>query len=285
LIDWIEHNSVAPHPYHETSDGPLSGVRVLDLTRVLAGPAATRFLAAFGADVLRIDPPWWNEPPVALEMTVGKRCAGLDLRNATDRERLLELADEADVVVHGYRPNALAALGVGPDAMRERNPDICDISLCAYGWTGPWAGRRGFDSLVQMSSGIAHHGMIQAESGKPTPLPAQALDHATGYLAAAACLRALRIRRDHGRILSARLSLARTAELLKTTISNKLNGDLHGASDEDYVEEIEATDWGPAKRLVFPVSFESLKPVWRYPAGNFRSSAANWGTAFNSSRS
>lgn len=276
LIAWEEHAPVAPHPRVHSSSGPLAGVRVLDLTRVLAGPTATRFLAAFGADVLRIDPPWWNEPPVALEMTVGKRCAGLDLRRADERERLLDLASTADLVVHGYRPNALSGLGVGPDAMRQRNPGLCDVSLCAYGWTGPWAGRRGFDSLVQMSSGIAHHAMVHHGTEKPMPLPAQALDYATGYLAAAASLRALRVKRDEGRVLTARLSLARTAELLKLSSSDALNGQSLAVSDQDYLQETEETDWGPVKRLTFPVSFKGFEAVWRYPAKEFRTSTAEW---------
>jgi crotonobetainyl-CoA:carnitine CoA-transferase CaiB-like acyl-CoA transferase len=280
LIAWAEHRSVAPVSRTRKTAAPLSGVRVLDLTRVLAGPAATRFLAAFGADVLRIDPPWWSEPATELEMTVGKRCAGLDLRRPGDRERLLGLADRADIVVHGYRPHALAGLGVGPDDMRERNPGLSDICLCAYGWTGPWAGRRGFDSLIQMSAGIAHHGMTHSKSDAPTPLPAQALDHATGYLAAAACLRALRLRRDEGRVLSARLSLARTAELLKQTASETLTGALGRAAPDDDADGTEATDWGPARRLSFPVRFGRQTARWRFPAGRLRTSSAGWDAAF-----
>ena len=110
---------------------------MLDLTRVLAGPVATRFLAAFGADVLRIDPFAWDEPGVVPEVTVGKRCAGLNLHNADDRNCFVDLLKAADVVVHGYRPGALDGLGFGPEERRKLNPRLIDISLCAYGWTGP----------------------------------------------------------------------------------------------------------------------------------------------------
>ena len=138
---------------------PLAGVRVLDLTRILAGPVATRFLAAFGADVLRLDPPEWDEPGVAPEVTLGKRCARLDLKDAGGRARFFALLAKADVIVHGYRPGALDAFGLGEAERRRARPGLIDVSLDAYGWSGPWAGRRGFDSLVQMSAGVAAEGM------------------------------------------------------------------------------------------------------------------------------
>jgi len=197
-----------------TADRPLAGLKVLDLTRVLAGPVATRFLAGYGADVLRIDPPSWNEPGVIPEVTLGKRCARLDLALATDRAIFEGLLAQADVLVHGYRPAALERQGFGEQCRRRLNPGLIDVALDAYGWTGPLAGRRGFDSLVQMSSGIAHHGMQMRGASKPVPLPVQALDHATGYLMAAAVVRALIARLNEGRALQARLSLARTAKLL-----------------------------------------------------------------------
>lgn len=122
---------------------PLAGIRVLDLTRVLAGPIATRFLAGFGAEVLRIDPPDWNEPGVVPEVTLGKRCARLDLQQTADRERFRRLLASADVLVHGYRADALERLGFGADVRRALNPGLVDVSLNAYGWSGPWQTRRG----------------------------------------------------------------------------------------------------------------------------------------------
>ncbi|MFI7587276.1 CoA transferase [Spongisporangium articulatum] len=166
---------------------PLSGVRVLDLTRVIAGPVATRTLGAWGADVLRIDPPGFVEVPAAVPDTlVGKRSAALDLRSR--RAVFLELVAGADVLVHGLRPGALAGLGFGADALRAVNPGLVEVAVDAYGWAGPWAGRRGFDSLVQFSSGIA---LETGTSDGPGALPAQALDHGTGYLLAAAACRGL----------------------------------------------------------------------------------------------
>src|SRR5580700_2565244 len=136
-----------------TPDHPLQGVRVLDLTRVLAGPVATRFLAGFGADVLRIDPPTWDEPGVVPEVTVGKRCARLDLREQGDCDIFLNLLRSTDILVHGYRSDALDKLGLDARTRREIRPGLVDVALDAYGWSGPWRHRRGFDSLVQMSAG------------------------------------------------------------------------------------------------------------------------------------
>src|SRR5215469_16299939 len=141
LIDWSEAPILSTGRVALNPDRPLDGVRVLDLTRVLAGPVATRFLAAFGANVLRIDPPNWDEPGVIPEVTFGKRCAGLDLRDADDRSRFAELLRTADILVHGYRPGALEGLGFGKTERWQLNPGLIDVCLDAYGWTGPWARR------------------------------------------------------------------------------------------------------------------------------------------------
>ncbi|CAM5386038.1 CoA transferase [Streptomyces avidinii] len=176
---------------------PATGVRVLDLTRVIAGPVATRTLGALGADVLRIDSPRLPEADDAHADTgFGKRSALLDLAGAGaggagDRAVLEGLLAEADVVVTGYRPGALERYGLGARELLERWPGLVVAELCAWGWRewGPWAGRRGFDSLVQAGYGIAAR--CGRSDGAPGVLPAQALDHGTGYLVAAGVMRAL----------------------------------------------------------------------------------------------
>lgn len=189
---------------------PAAGVRVLDLTRVIAGPVATRTLALLGADVLRLDAPHLPESEDAQADTgFGKRSARLDL---ADRAALDGLLAEADVVITGYRPHALDRFGLSPDALAERHPGLITAQLCAWGWTGPWADRRGFDSLVQAGRGIAD--LESAPDGTPCALPAQALDHGTGYLLAAAVLHALTQRQLNGRGTRLRLSLAGTADWL-----------------------------------------------------------------------
>lgn len=276
LVIWDEHAPTTPKQVSLNKQRPLDGLRVLDLTRVLAGPAATRFLAGFGADVLRIDPPGWDEAVAVQEMTLGKRCARLDLKNSDDRVIFEALLAGADVLVHGYRDGALRGLGYGSDERRALSPGLIDVRLNAYGWSGQWSGRRGFDSLVQMSSGIADFGMKRAGAEKPFPLPVQALDHATGYLMAAAVLHALDRRQRQGRVLSAKLSLARTAHLLSGTNRATLSDGLSAETDNDLDPKLESTVWGPARRVRFPLSIKGLAPRWPYPAGPLGTSSPVW---------
>jgi hypothetical protein len=255
---------------------PLRGIRVLDLTRVLAGPVATRFLAGLGADVLRIDPPEWEEPAVVPDVTLGKRCARLDLRLAEDRARLETLLGQADVLVHGYRPGALERLGLGEARREAINPGLVDVALCAWGWTGPWAARRGFDSLVQMAAGIADAGRRWAGGDQPVPLPLQALDHATGYLMAAAALRGLAIRRREQVGSRARLSLARTAWALVESGTAQAGEAYAGPGPDDWSDTVEATPWGPARRLKPPIGGGGVALRWDLPSSALGTIAAQW---------
>lgn len=259
-----------------TPERPLRGIRVLDLTRVLAGPVATRFLAGFGADVLRIDPPVWDEPGVIPDVTLGKRCARLDLRNSGERLVFLDLLRRADVLVHGYRADALDNLGLDAGTLRTIRPGLIDVSLNAYGWSGPWRNRRGFDSLVQMSSGIADAGMRILGQDRPTPLPVQALDHTTGYLMAAAVVRGLSQRVATAQGFAALTSLARTAQLLVSGPAGRTSGDLQRATEEDWSESIEATDFGPARRLRSPITIGDATMQWDRPAAALGSSVPAW---------
>lgn len=265
--------------WHPQPERPLAGLRVLDLTRVLAGPVATRFLAGFGADVLRIDPPDWDEPALVPEVALGKTCARLDLHRAADRATFETLLAGADVLVHGYRPGALDGLGYGPEARRALAPSLIDVSLDAYGWTGPWAGRRGFDSLVQMSCGLAEAGQAWRQADRPLPLPVQALDHATGYLMAAAVLRLLARRLSDGTGGQARLSLARTAALLVAAGPSTPEADLAPECPEDCAPGIEATAWGPARRLKPPVAMPGVAMRWDRAARRLGDDAPAWAAA------
>ena len=259
---------------------PLAGLRVLDMTRVLAGPACTRMLAGAGADVLRIDPPWWDEPGLAPEMTLGKRCARLDLRDPGDRGRWMDLLATADILVHGYRSDALEAMGLGASQRQHLRPGLIDVSLDAYGHTGPWKHRRGFDSLVQMSMGIAEAGQRAKASHRPVPLPVQALDHATGYLLATAALRGIqdRVRFGHGSIM--RVSLARTGvELMKTLGHPACEPQPIGpVTDRDFEPDHEATFWGPALRARWPLQLPGMNARWSVPSGPLGQSRAHWAT-------
>lgn len=245
---------------------PLAGVRVLDLTRVLAGPVATRFLAGLGADVLRIDPPDWDEPSIVPEVTRGKRCARLDLRRGDDFEILRSLLADADLLVHGYRPGALEGLGLGSTERAALCPGIVEVSLDAYGWTGPWSGRRGFDSLVQMSTGIAHAGMVETGADRPTPLPVQALDHAAGHIVAAAALHGWADRIETGSGSSWRTSLARVAAVLASGPRRDPDSTLARPGPDDREPGSESTPWGPAGRLRPPLEITNTPLRWDRPS-------------------
>lgn len=277
LIHWIAPRRIPLRDRPEaTLFRPLAGLKVLDLTRVLAGPIATRTLAGFGAEVLRIDPIGWDEPGTIPEISLGKRMACLDLKTEDGRARFETLLGEADVLVHGYRADALENLGLGLDWRDAIAPNRVEVTLDAYGWTGPWAKRRGFDSLVQMSAGIAHAGMGWAGSDKPSPLPVQALDHATGYLLAAAALSALASAARGEAVPHARLSLARTAELLASLESTAQGPQISTAADGDYTLLPEESGWGPGQRLKPPLRLEDTALRWDLPAGRCGTSEASW---------
>lgn len=276
LVQRQTNETTSVKPWLGSMARPLAGIKVLDLTRVLAGPVASRFLAGLGADVLRIDSPNWNEPGVVPEMTLGKRCARLDLKSPQGRQVFENLLKDADILFHGYRADALEQLGYTASALQAIAPGLIDVSLNAYGWSGPWRNRRGFDSLVQMSSGIAAAGMAWKQTDKPVPLPLQALDHATGYLMAASAIQALSERLKSGRGGSARLSLARTAKLLVEAGQVPEQPALRAEEPADQGLLAEQTAWGPAHRLLPPVAISGTPLQWDLPAGELGSHRPQW---------
>jgi crotonobetainyl-CoA:carnitine CoA-transferase CaiB-like acyl-CoA transferase len=240
---------------------PLSGVRVLDLTRVLAGPVATRFLAAHGAQVLRVGAEHLPEVSgLVISTAFGKRSCRLDLRTPAGVAALRDLVTGADVFVQSYRPGALEALGFGPRELAALRPGIVCVDISAYGSHGPWAGRRGFDSLVQMACGIAHEG---GDGSRPHPLPAQVLDHATGYLAAFGAMAALLRRPVEGGSWRVRLSLARTAQWLDGF--GRVDG--AGTPDPDVADLMEEMDstFGRLAYLRPPGTIDGASPYWSSP--------------------
>ncbi|MGW1200571.1 CoA transferase [Streptomyces sp. NPDC002536] len=255
------------------ADGPAAGLRVLDLTRVIAGPVATRTLALLGADVLRIDSPQLPESQDAHSDTgFGKRSTVLDLARRTDRAVFEELLASADVVVTGYRPGALDAHGLAPEDLAARRPGLVVGQLSAWGAYGPWGGRRGFDSLVQVACGIAS---VEGDGGEPGALPAQALDHGTGYLLAAAVLRAVTEQLTGGGSRLARLALAQTAAWLMRGMGRD-EGRPSGAYDPAaWLAEAD----GPLGRVRYalpPVSFDGGPRDWSRPPGRWGSDAPAW---------
>jgi crotonobetainyl-CoA:carnitine CoA-transferase CaiB-like acyl-CoA transferase len=268
-----------PLPLPGTPLLPMAGLRVLDLTRVIAGPLATRTLALLGADVLRIDSPRLPEiPDQHLDMDFGKRSTTLDLASPGDRAAFEDLLASADVVVTGYRPGALDRHGLSAPALAERRPGLVVAQLSAWGAYGPWGARRGFDSLVQVACGIAV--TEGAADGKPGALPAQALDHGTGYLMAAAVLRSLTDQTERGGSRLLRFALARTAAWL-TGGGTPADGTAAASPAPPYEDAspwLAETDSG-AGRLRYalpPVRFAGSPTTWDRPPGAWGADAARW---------
>lgn len=266
---------------------PAAGVRVLDLTRVIAGPVATRTLALLGADVLRVDSPRLPESEDAHADTgFGKRSTLLDLAGPalagpalagsapagpTDLAVLRELVADADVLVTGYRPGALDRYGLSP---ADLPPHLVVAQLSAWGWHGPWAGRRGFDSLVQAGCGIA---LIEAgPDGRPGALPAQALDHGTGYLLAAGVLRALTERQCTGTGTLLRYSLAGTAQWLLGLPACGAQA-APGPAADPYLAET-PSPYGPLRHARPPIGYAGAPDTWAAGPTRWGTDAPAWTT-------
>jgi len=217
---------------------PLSGVRVLDLSRVIAAPVAGRTLAQHGAEVLAVSAAHLpNIGPLVIDTGRGKRSAQIDLRTAEGRDSLRNLVREADVFLQAYRPGALDAHGFSPEELCRLRPGLIYVTLSAYGHTGPWKARRGFDSLVQSATGIAWDEGRAAGQDGPGKLPCQALDHATGYLAAFGAMVALQRRAAEGGSWLVRVSLAQTGRWLQSL------GQVAQGRQAAELSEQEISDW------------------------------------------
>jgi crotonobetainyl-CoA:carnitine CoA-transferase CaiB-like acyl-CoA transferase len=283
VLEIIKIGDAPPRPLPSVGARPLAGLRVLDLTRIIAGPVAGRTLAAHGADVLYVSSPHLPTiPSLVIDTGRGKRPAHLDLDQAADRHRLLALARSADVFLQGYRPGGLAARGFGPDAVAAAAPGIVCVSLSAYGHTGPWSMRRGFDSLTQNANGLNFAEAEALAAGgpvtRPKELPAQALDHAAGYLLAFGAMRALARRADEGGSWLVRTSLAQVGEWLKR-LPRSPNG--HGAPDPtfDTVQEfIETTPsgFGRLQAIRHAAQLSETRAYYAHAAQPLGNSPAEW---------
>jgi len=212
----IERIGDAPPRPLPASPRPLSGVRVLDLTRIIAGPVCGRALAAHGADVLLVTAAHLPAiEPLVIDTGRGKMSCRVDLRDTVGQSTMRALLRDTDVFVQGYRPGALQSLGFGPEEVAQLRPGIIYVSLSAYSHVGPWAGRRGFDSLLQTASGFNEAEAQAAMTDRPRPLPAQALDHAAGYLMSFGAITALARRCTEGGSWHIRVSLAQTGKWLR----------------------------------------------------------------------
>ncbi len=278
LFEVTKIGESAPEPLPEAAR-PLSGIRVLDLTRVLAGPTCARTLAEHGAEVLRIGTDRLpNNTLQTMDTGHGKRSTVLDLRDAAGVERLLELAAAGDVFSQGYRPGSFAARGLSPEALAKRRPGIVYVSLSAFGHEGPWRERRGFDTLVQSVSGISHE---YALDGRPRLLPVSALDYITGYLAAFGVMTALAHRAVEGGSYHVRLSLARTGRWL--TGMPRIPADRATAAEDDLSAEeiarlttLSKGPFGRVRHLAPVVGLSETSPRWEQPAVPLDHHEASW---------
>jgi len=244
-------------------------VRTLDLTRVLAGPVCGRLLAGFGADVMRVAGPHLpSVETLVIDTGLGKLSTHLDLRQAADRDRLTALVQAADIFVQAYRPGAIAGHGFTPEALAVARPGIVCVDLCAFSHKGPWHASRGFDSLVQTASGIAHEG---GDGNAPKHLPAQALDHVTGYLAAFGAMISLARRAREGGSWLVRLSLAQTGHWVKGLGRLDIGIDgrtLPDPTAEEVADLLTESDspFGRLTHVVPPIGLSETPMSWTRPA-------------------
>ena len=273
LIEIVKIGDGAPQKLPD-GDRPLSGIRVLDLTRVLAGPTCARTLAEHGADVLKITGA--HLPNIGYQeydTGHGKLSAHLDLREAKDVEILKSLARETDVFSQGYRPGTLGARGFSPEALAKLRPGIVFVSLCAFGHVGPWASRRGFDTVVQTVSGITNRQGELFPGAAPGPqfYPVSAIDYLTGYLMAFGAMVALARRAREGGSWLVRISLAQTGRWLvgRGQVLDALLKDIPKEFTPDELERWSITSDTPVGRLrhLGPVlRMAETAPRWARPS-------------------
>jgi crotonobetainyl-CoA:carnitine CoA-transferase CaiB-like acyl-CoA transferase len=278
LISIEKIGDAAPKPWPE-GDRPLAGIRVLDLSRVIAGPVAGRTLAAHGADVLLISGPDLPAIPwLTIDTGRGKLTSFVDLKSENGRKALRGLLAGADIFSQGYRPQAIAALGLSPEAAAEISPGIICVTLSAYGHAGPWAGRRGFDSLVQTATGFNHAEGQAAGIDGPKELPAQMLDHATGYFMAFGAMMARARQFREGGSWHVRVSLAQTGRWLWN-----LGRPEHGLKARDFTEEavlpfVEemASGFGQLRAVRHAAWLSQTPAFWARPAMPLGSHPPEW---------
>lgn len=270
----IERIGDAPTIVRAHGERPLDGVRVLDLTRVLAGPACGRELAAHGADVLLVSSP--NLPsiePFVTDTGHGKRSAFVDLQTTEGAARLRDLAAGADVFIEGYRSGSLARRGFGPEHLAALRPGIVYISINCYGHDGPWRARPGWEQLAQTVSGIA---AAQGAPTQPRLLPAAACDYTTGYLAAYGAMTALTRQMREGGSWHVRASLCQTAMWIERTGAVLDPGAASGLGNTADLTTTTETPWGRLVHLTPAASMTGTPPRWALPSTPLGAHEAEW---------
>jgi crotonobetainyl-CoA:carnitine CoA-transferase CaiB-like acyl-CoA transferase len=253
---------------------PLSGIRVVDLTRVLAGPTGARTLAEHGAEVMKITAAHLpNLGYQEWDTGHGKLSAQLDLRRPASLDTLRGLIAKADVFSQGYRPGSLAERGLSPEALAALRPGLVYVSLSAFGHAGPWAERRGFDTVVQTVSGITSRQaeLVPGKTAGPQFYPVSAIDYCTGYLMAFGAMVALERRAREGGSWLVRISLAQVGKWL-VDLGEVPSASLAGVPDEFDAEELarwsmtSETPSGPLRHLRPAAQMSETPTRWTRPS-------------------
>jgi crotonobetainyl-CoA:carnitine CoA-transferase CaiB-like acyl-CoA transferase len=258
---------------------PLSGVRVLDLTRILAGPMAARTLAEHGADVLMVAAERLPQiPEHVLDTSHGKRSSFLDLAQAADAARLKRLVQGADVFSQGYRPGAIAKLGFGPEELATLRPGIIYASINCYGAEGPFSHRGGWEQVAQTMTGLCHEGRTASRPTGPALLPAAACDYTTGYLAAFGILLALAKRAREGGSYHVRVSLCQSGMFIYRQGKVAFPGlDLDlGAAELDAIRSESKPRSGPLRHLGPILRLSETPPRWTLPTPQLGADVPEW---------
>src|SRR6476660_7755040 len=271
-------DDAAPKPW-PAGGRPLEGIRVLDLSRVIAGPVAGRTLAVHGADVLLVSGPDLPTIPwLTIDTGRGKLPSFVELKSDQGRGLLRDLLAGADIFSQGSRPRALASLGFSAEDAARISPGIVYVSLSAYGQAGPWSERRGFDSLVQTATGFNHAEGLAAGVDGPKELPAQMLDHATGYLMAFGAMMAKARQAREGGSWHVQVSLARTGQWLWNlgrVADGFATAELKGDAVAPFVEEV-PSGFGPLRAVSHSAVLSKTPAFWARPAMPLGSHPPQW---------
>jgi crotonobetainyl-CoA:carnitine CoA-transferase CaiB-like acyl-CoA transferase len=260
-------------------DRPLSGIRALDLTRILAGPMAARTLAEHGADVLMVTAERLPQiPEHVLDTSHGKRSTFLDLAQRQDAARLKALIEGADVFSQGYRPGTMHKLGFGPEEVAALRPGIIYATISCYGADGPFSHRAGWEQVAQTMTGLCHEGRTAARPDGPALLPAAACDYTTGYLAAYGILLALAERACEGGSYHVRASLCQSGMFIYRQGKIAFPGlGLEPAPDELDALRIETRpNSGPLRHLGPILGLSESPPHWTLPTPRLGGDAPAW---------